>query len=167
MAGLPLWQFLNQKAPVDDNDSGSPQQSQTNGQSIGQSLIDFWNRAAAGFGTSNGNFSCLPPTESWLREHGQSLPSYPSPSPGLGVPPAPFVPPNYLPSTASPDPAPPKSTEATAPRTIGQIPDLARPFNPFDPRDLAGPTIEPIFDPVSYSRKYYQQRHDALQQEPV
>ena len=77
MAGLPIWHFLNQKIPVDDNDSGSPQQSQTNGQSIGQSLIDFWNRAAAGFGTSNGNFSCLPPTESWLRERGQSLPIEP------------------------------------------------------------------------------------------
>jgi hypothetical protein len=61
VAGLPIWRFLNQKAPVDDNDSGSPEQSQTNGQNIGQSLIDFWNRAQQDAPNTSGSPSATDP----------------------------------------------------------------------------------------------------------
>jgi hypothetical protein len=46
MAAFSLWQLLNQRQPFAGNDlSDAAQQQQSSGQAIGQSLIDFWNRA--------------------------------------------------------------------------------------------------------------------------
>jgi hypothetical protein len=46
VAAFSLWQLLNQRQPITDNGSSqAAQQQQLPGQPIGQSLIDFWNRA--------------------------------------------------------------------------------------------------------------------------
>jgi hypothetical protein len=48
MAAFSLWQLLNQRQPIGNNDDSDPaQQQQAAGQAIGQSLIDLWNRADA------------------------------------------------------------------------------------------------------------------------
>jgi hypothetical protein len=40
-----LWQLLNQRQPFPGDNSSDPDPQQSSGQAIGQSLVDFWNRA--------------------------------------------------------------------------------------------------------------------------
>jgi hypothetical protein len=149
MAGLPLWQLLNRRQPFADGDpSGAAQLQQSSGQVIGQSLIDFWNRAAATASQGLQDEPYCPPAPAWsLWLTGRQLPQY-SPSSAAAGPTA--VPPGESPippadaATVAPIPSTPSASPSAGPAigdfTVGyESPFEDSDFLPqFEPRRTIG-----------------------------